>query len=100
MARKSRRNYRNESRRTPFELELDTPRDGREYVTFLDPNKLPTKTAFELSRTEDPSEVLKMLLSEEDYDAFWSEWASAPVDETNALLEDVMSHYGADKGKR
>lgn len=98
--RKSRRNYKNESRREPFELDLDAPAEGGPtYVTFLDPNRLPTKTAFELARSEDPEESLRLLLSPADYDAWWAEWASAPVDETNALLEDVMAHYGADRGK-
>lgn len=98
--RKSRRNYVIEARRSPFELELDHPKsDGKSYVTFRDPNKLATKDAFALSSTEDPVKVLKLLLSEEDYDAFWAEWADAPVDETGALLDDVMEHYGADKGK-
>lgn len=98
--RKSRRDFFIESRRSPYELELDHPKeDGRSYVTFKDPNKLPTRDAFALSNDEDPVRVVKLLLSEADFDAFWAEWADVPVDETGKLLEDVMEHYGADKGK-
>lgn len=97
--RKSRRSFKTESRRSAYELELDNPVNGKDYVTFTDPNRLPTKTAFELARTEDPEKVIRLLLGEDDFKAFWAEWGDAPVDETNALIEDVMSHYGADQGK-
>lgn len=100
MARKSRRSYRSESTREPFELELETPPEGHPgYVTFLDPNRIPTISAFDLARAGDSQEVLQHLLSEEDYKVWWAEWAAAPVEETRALIEDVQKHYGVDPGK-
>jgi len=98
--RKSRRDFRIDTNRSPFELELDHPKaDGRTYVVFKDVNKLPTKDVFALSRNEDPEAVLRLILSEEDFEAFWAEWAEVPADETTKLIEEVMNHYGADKGK-
>lgn len=101
--RKSRRNYAQESRRTPFELTLDSvevePGAEAAFVTFKDPNKLETADAFALARSSDPEQQIRLLLSVEDFDRFWSEWATAPIDETNALLEDVLDHYGANRGK-
>jgi len=98
--RKSRRNYHREITREPFELDLDNPVEGGPAcVTFRDPNKLETESAFGLARTVDPEDQLRILLSEADFAAFWAEWRTAPVDETNALLEDVLKHYGVDRGK-
>lgn|SRR5690606_22345473 len=100
--RKSRRDFITEasSRRSPYELELEHPTpDGKNYVTFRDPNRLPTQHAFRLAKIEDPVEVIKVLLSDEDYAAFWDEWKDVPVDETGEMLQDVMNYYGADKGK-
>lgn len=94
MPRKS-RDFRREATRVPYELELD---DGN-VVTFQDPNRLTTRSAFELTREEDPEKVLGILLGK-DFDGFWREWGEYPVDQTNALIEDVMSYYGADQGKR
>lgn len=93
MPRRS-KDFRREATRVPYELELD---NGTE-VIFQDPNRLTTRSAFELSREEDPEKVLRILLGK-DFDAFWTEWAEFPVDQTNALIEDVMSHYGASPGK-
>jgi hypothetical protein len=98
--RKSRRDFVNESRKSPYELALERPPNGRpNFVTFLDPNKLETGSAFDLSRETDPEIVIRKLLSEEDFAAWWDEWKTVPVDETNALLDDVMEHYGADRKK-
>jgi len=98
--RKTRRNYHKEATRELFELDLDNPIEGGpQFVTFRDPNKLETGTAFSLARTADPEDQLRILLSDEDFAAFWAEWRTEPVDETNALLEDVLKHYGVDRGK-
>lgn len=95
MPRKSRRDFTRETKRPPYELDLD---DG-EFVTFMDPNKLPTDSAFDLAREADPEIALRKLLSEEDFAVWWAEWRKVPIDETNALLDDVLEHYGANRGK-
>jgi len=98
--RKSRRDYVREAKVPPFQLDLDNPVEGgATYVTFKNPNRLETESAFDLARETDPEMQFRALLSDEDYAAFWAEWRSAPVDETNALLEDVLEHYGASRGK-
>jgi hypothetical protein len=97
---KSRRDYKQEARREPFTLELDTPVEGGPtFVTFLDPSKVATEDAFALGRSPDAETTLRSLLSDEDYEAWFREWRQAPADETNALLEDIQRHYGADPGK-
>jgi hypothetical protein len=98
--RKSRRDYKNETTRDPYELNLDNPtEDGRTFVTFRNPNKLESESAFDLDLMR-PAAVFELLLSEEEYKAWWAEWRTAPIEETNALLEDVQIHYGATPGKR
>jgi len=99
--RKNRRDFKQEVIRAPYELELDIPPvDGKPIaVTFRDPSTLTTRSAFQLARTTDPEEQIRLLLSAEDFAAFWSEWADAPIGETNALLEDVLEHYGTNRGK-
>lgn len=97
--RKSRRDFRKETTREPFQLDLENPPEGGpEFVTFLDPNKLETDSAFDLDLMR-PAEVFQHLLSPSEFDLWWEEWRTAPVEETNALLEDVQKHYGADRGK-
>jgi hypothetical protein len=99
--RKNRRDFKREASRSPFELSLENPIEGRpDYVTFKDPNKLDTRDAYDLQRTADGEEQLRLLLSEDDFAAFWDEWSTAPIDETNALLEEVFEHYGVSPGKR
>lgn len=98
--RRSSRNYRIESTREPFELELDDPVDGGpEFVTFLDPNKLPSDSAFDMARQNDAEVMLRKLLSDEDFPPFWAEWGKKPIDEMNALIDDVLKYYGADPKK-
>lgn len=100
MPRKSRRDFAKESGKKPYELDLDSPPDGHAgYVTFLNPNRLATETANELNRETDLELQLRALLSEDDFDLFWAEWRSVPVDETGALIEEIMDHYGANRGK-
>lgn len=94
MARKS-SSFRKEATRTPYELELE---DGTT-VVFGDPNRLTTKSAFELAKEEDPEKILRLLLGK-DFDALWAEFSERPVDETNALIEDAMEFYGASPGKQ
>jgi hypothetical protein len=96
---KTRRDYKRETTRPPFQLELDNPVGEKTFVTFKDPNKIDTHSAFSLSRTPDPDVLARALLSDEDFHLWWAEWADAPVDETNALLEDVQEYYGANPGK-
>jgi hypothetical protein len=98
--RKTRRDFKKEAVREPFELDLENPPEGGpEFITFRDPNKLETDDAFLLDLMR-PAEVFQLLLSDEDYKLWWEEWRAAPIEETNALLEDVQKHYGADPGKR
>lgn len=97
--RKSRRDYVKEATAAPFELELSEPFGDKTYVVFKNPNRLETESAFDLARETDAELQLRALLSDEDYSAWWAEWRTAPVDETNALLEDVLDHYGANRGK-
>lgn len=98
--RKSRRDYAREAKVPPFELELESSVDGdTAFVTFKNPNRLESESAFELNRETDPEMQIRALLSEDDYAAWWAEWRTAPVEETNALLEDVLEHYGASRGK-
>jgi hypothetical protein len=95
--RRSSRDYKKESTRDPFELDLDDPIDGGPtFVTFYDPNKVETESSFDMARANDAEVMLRKLLSEDDFAAFWSEWRKKPIDETTALIEDVMKHYGAD----
>jgi hypothetical protein len=42
---------------------------------------------------------IRHLLSEEDFDLWWEEWKTAPIDEFNALFDDVTDHYGVSAGK-
>lgn len=99
MARKSRRDFKREAVRDPYELDLENSNGNGEYVTFKDPNRLSTEDAFELNREDDPQKILQLLLGK-DFDPFWDEWRSAPVDECNALIDDVLEHYGiGDRGK-
>lgn len=93
MARKS-SEFRKEATKFPYELELE---DGST-VTFQDPNRLSTKSAFELSEAN-PKDALKLLLGK-DFAKFWEEFSERPAEETNAVLEDVMEWYGAEMGKR
>lgn len=98
--RKSRRDYKKEATREPFQLALDDPIEGGpEFVTFIDPGQIGTQSSFDLARTNDAELMLRNMLSEEDFAAWWAEWRDAPIDETTALLEDVMQHYGADPKK-
>jgi hypothetical protein len=97
---KSRRDYRKESTREPFQLQLDNPPEGGpEYVTFLDPKRLESQSAFDLDLMR-PMEIFQTLLTPEEFELWWEEWRTAPVEETNALLDDVQKHYGAEPGKR
>jgi hypothetical protein len=99
--RKSRRNFKKETTRSPYELEIeDAPEGHPGFITFKDPKALETKSAFDLARTGDPEEQIRLLLSEEDFDVWWAEWGTARIDETNALVEDVLDYYGANAGKR
>lgn len=97
--RKSRRDYKQETAKRPFELDLEEPVGEKTFVTFKDPNTIPTRSAFSLARVADPEVLARALLSEEDFDLWWAEWSDAPANATNALLEDVLEHYGADPGK-
>lgn len=98
--RRSSRNYKIETTREPFEYELDDPIDGGPaFVTFLDPNKLESESAFDIARMNDAEMSIRSLLSEEEYPAFWAEWRKKPIEELNALLEDVQKHYGSDPKK-
>lgn len=97
--RKSRRSFTKEAKREPYELDLDTPtEDGIEFVVFGDPNRLGSESAFDLS-IMNPGEIFELLLSPEHYKAWWAEWRTVPIEETNALLDDIMTHYGAHPGK-
>jgi len=94
--RKTRRDFVRDNAARPYELELENPVDGGPaYVTFKNPHRLESQTAFELNRETDPELQIRALLSEEDFAAWWAEWRTAPVEETNALLEDITDHYGA-----
>lgn len=110
VARRKSSEYRREATAEPFELELDgRNEDGSPVViVFGDPNDMENETAFDLAIEENPRESLrKMLLRktvegrEDDWQwrAFWAEWRTRKVGELNDLLADVMSHYGADRGK-
>lgn len=99
--RKSRRDFHQEVIREPYELDLENPPDGHHgYVTFIDPNSLESESAFVLNSMTDPEAIFRMLMSEKDYDAWWAEWKTVQVRETNALLEDVQRHYGVNPGKQ
>lgn len=87
--------YKREARKEPFQVELD----NGEVVTFKNPNRLPTHSAFDLATTTDPHEVCQILLGD-DFEPFWAEWRDRPMDETDALIDDVMDHYGAGRGKQ
>jgi hypothetical protein len=98
--RRSRRDYKKEATRDPFQLTLEEPVEGGpEFVTFIDPNKIPTESSFDMARSNDAELMLRKMLSDEDFAAWWAEWRTAPIEETTALLEDVMDHYGADPKK-
>lgn len=98
--RKSRRDYKKEASREVFELDLDDPVEGGPtFVTFKDPNRLESESAFDIARMNDAELSIRSLLSEDDYPPFWAEWRKAPIEELNALLEDVQQHYGSDPKK-
>jgi hypothetical protein len=102
--RRTSRSFRKEATRDPFELELEPPEvagpdDETPFVTFRDPGKLPAESAFDMARMNDPEVMLRKLLSEDDFATFWAEWRTRPVDELNDLIDDVMEHYGAERGK-
>jgi len=98
--RRSSRHYKNEASREPFELDLEAPIEGGPtFVTFLDPNKLPSESAFDIARMGDAENSLRSLLSEDEYPPFWAEWRKRPIEELNDLLEDVQKHYGSDPKK-
>lgn len=90
MARRKSSEYRTQATKEPFEVELE---DGT-VVTLADPNRLGAASAFELANERDPKRVLELLLGE-DFPAFWAEFASRPTQEVNELIDDSMSHYGA-----
>jgi len=97
--RRTRKDFVSQARRTPFELELENPPEGHPgFVTFKDPNKLGTEEAIEL-QYGDLQDQMRILLGE-DFDVFWSEWSTVPVEETNKLSQEVLDHYGAAPGKR
>lgn len=80
--------------------------DGSEIVvTFGDPNVMECETAFDLAEEQYPREQLRRMLGNPDgtdngqWDLFWREWRSRQVGDLNELLDDVMKHYGADRGK-
>lgn len=81
--------FRKEATRAKFEVELE---DGT-VVTFRDVNKLPTASAFDIA-TMPPKDIFKTLLGD-DFDPFWAEFGDRPQDETMAVLEAAMTHYGA-----
>jgi hypothetical protein len=98
--RKSRRDFLIESRKSPFELTLDNPPEGGpNYVTFLDPNKLKSRSAFQMGVERNGEKLLRYLLSPEEFEVFWAEWGDYNFDEVNLLIEQVMDHYGASTGK-
>lgn len=98
--RRSSRHYKKEATRDPFELELENPVEGGpEYVTFIDPGRIDTESSFDLARMGDSEMMLRKMLSDEDFPAFWAEWRKKPIDETNELIEDVLKHYGVDPKK-
>ncbi|MCA1671186.1 MAG: hypothetical protein LC799_02905 [Actinobacteria bacterium] len=96
MTRRKSSSFRQEALKEPYELELDTG----EVVVFLDPNQLPTKSAFDLAREDDPERALRMMIRDGDWDKFWAEYRTRPQGETNATLEDAMEYYGANRAKR
>ncbi len=99
--RKSRRDYAKEARREPFQLDLEgSTEENPRFVTFRDPNTVDTETSFDLVEQPNPLKVLQALLSPEDWDLWWAEWKTAEIQETRALTDDVMAHYGAEPGKR
>jgi hypothetical protein len=96
--RKSRKDFKVVAEKAKFELDLENAPEGhRGFVTFLDPNKLPTHGGFDLQRERDPEKVFRKILSAEDFAAWWEEWKDTPTDETNKLLEDVLEHYGSNR---
>lgn len=98
--RKAKRDFIKELTAEPYEVELENPpAGGPTYVTFKSPEKMATGAAFDIARSQDAEEIAKALLSEGDYELWWAEWKTMPVDETMALLQDVQQHYGADPGK-
>jgi len=94
MAVKKSTQYKIEGTRETFQLELKSG----DIITFGDPNKISTEKADDLARAG-ASKIFKMLLSDEEYAKFWEEFRSTPQEETGALLNDVMEHYGASPGK-
>jgi len=93
MARKS-SDFRREATKLPYQLELE----NGETVTFQDPNRLTTRSAFELAAERDPEKVLRTLLGK-DFTTFWAEFGERPAEETNAVIEDATSYYGVNPGK-
>jgi hypothetical protein len=101
--RRTSSSFRKEATREPFDLVLDEAErlpDG-EYpvVTFLDPNRIESESSFDMARMNDAELMLRNLLSEDDFATFWSVWRKKPIEEMNGLIEDVMEHYGAERGK-
>lgn len=97
--RKSRRDYKQEVATDPFELVLDEAPEGhRGFVVFSPPDGWATEDALNAEQLS-PVDRLRAMLSEEDWEPFWAEQRRAPIAETNALLADVMKHYGVDSGK-
>jgi hypothetical protein len=86
--------YRRESKRELFQIELD----NGTLVTFADPNRLDTEAAYRLADSASPKANLQALLGDE-FDVFWNEYRHHPVEECEAVVEDVLEHYGADVGK-
>jgi hypothetical protein len=107
VARRKLSEYRSEAIAEPFEIELDARHeDGTAIVVvFADPNTLECETAFDLAMEENPRKSLQTMLrtqheGDPDYwPDFWAEWRSRRMGDLNALLGDVMAHYGADRGK-
>lgn len=98
--RKTSRDFVKEAAHEPYELDLDNPPEGHPgFVTFKNPVKIETGSAFDIARSQDSEQIAQALLSPEDYKAWWAEWECKPIDETMALLEDAQKHYGADPGK-
>lgn len=96
MVRRKSSGYHREATKEPFELELE----NGTVVTFKNPNTLPTENAFDLARETDPERSLRVLLGDDDWAKFWDEYRHRPVSETNALTEDVMAFYGANRPER
>jgi hypothetical protein len=95
MARRSVSEFRKESTREPFKVELS----NGSVVTFRDPSKIPFMSSLELSQETDALQRLRFLLSPEDYKLFEEELKTLPVDEASDLIVAAMEHYGSDADK-